>query len=697
MLTIDWRQYNIEVPDRATAEHVAIWDLRPTLTAAQGAGLLHGWWFVRKHPWRLRYLPDDPISTVVADLLDKLAADGRIISWALGIYEPETTAFGGTAAMSVAHELFHHDSHHLLTRAARHDGPALGQRETTALLCSAMLRAAGLDLYEQGDVWEKVAELRPAEPGTVAPERAARLAAAMRRLMTVNVRDLCDPANTGPLVGYDGWVTAFEKAGQALADLSRHGRLTRGLRAVLAHHIIFHANRAGLPAADQSALAALALDTVFTTDRDLASRPATTSETTKVDRMTTLSDNPALSADRLRAELTDRLREQQVLRTPAVEAAFRRTPRHLFLPGVPLDQAYADNPVYTKTTEDGTQISAASQPWIVAGMLEQLAPNPGERILEAGAGTGYNAAIMAAIVGESGHIVTIDIDEDLVDGAREHLAAAGADNVEVILGDGALGHPQRAPYDRIIATVGAFETPTAWLEQLAPGGRLLVPLRLRGTNSRTIAFERGEDRWHSVSSKLAVFMPLRGIGDDARRIVTLTPEEDVTLQVHKDQAVDGHALAGVLDTERHERWTEVLFPPGVLLEWMELWLCLRLDNALMRMNVEPAAKDRGQVTPMFPWGSMATTRGADLAYLAIRPATPPPADGGKLYEIGVIGHGPTGQNLAELVAEQVQIWDTEYRTRTVRFEMPNNPEASDPASGRFVLDRPHHPITVIWE
>lgn len=336
--------------------------------------------------------------------------------------------------------------------------------------------------------------------------------------------------------------------------------------------------------------------------------------------MTTLSDNPALSAEQLRADLADRLHEQKVLRTSAVETAFRQTPRHLFLPGVPLDQAYTDNPVYTKTTEDGTWISAASQPWIVAGMFEQLAPGPGERIMEAGAGTGYNAAIMAAIVGESGHVVTIDIDEDLVDGAREHLAAAGFDNVEVVLGDGALGHFQRAPYDRIIATVGAFEAPTAWLDQLAPGGCLLVPLRLRGTNSRTIAFERGEDRWHSVGSKLAVFMPLRGIGDDARRIVPLTPEEDVTLQVHKDQTVDGHALAGVLDTERHETWTGVFFPPGVPLEWMELWLCLRLDNALMRMNVEPAAKDRGQVTPMFPWGSMAATRGADLAYLAIQPA-----------------------------------------------------------------------------
>jgi protein-L-isoaspartate(D-aspartate) O-methyltransferase len=204
------------------------------------------------------------------------------------------------------------------------------------------------------------------------------------------------------------------------------------------------------------------------------------------------------------------------------------------------------------------------------------------------------------------------------------------------------------------------------------------------------------DRWISPGSELAVFMPLRGIGDDARRIVTLTPEQDVTLQVHKDQTADGQALAGVLDSPRVEEWTGVLFPPRVPFEWMELWLCLRLDNALMRMNVQPQAKERGTVSPMFPWGSMATTSGRDLVYLTIRPA-PPAAHGRKLYEVGVIGHGATSQSLAHQVAEEVLTWDTQYRDRSVRFEMPDAPETADPGAGRFVLDRPHHPITVIWD
>lgn len=235
---------------------------------------------------------------------------------------------------------------------------------------------------------------------------------------------------------------------------------------------------------------------------------------------TTVSDTPASAGD-LRTKLADLLRDRNIVCTPAVDAALRSVPRHLFLPGVPLEEAYADEAVYTKhDNSSGACISAASQPSIMAMMLEQLHLRPGARVLELGAGTGYNAALMAAIVGETGRVSTIDIDEDLVDGARKHLAAAGVPNVEVIVGDGALGHPEGAPYDRVIATVGAFETPPAWLDQLAPHGRLVVPLRLAGAASRSVVFERDQDGWSGRGSEMTVFMPLRGIAEDARRSST---------------------------------------------------------------------------------------------------------------------------------------------------------------------------------
>ncbi|EHR53483.1 protein-L-isoaspartate(D-aspartate) O-methyltransferase [Saccharomonospora amisosensis] len=417
----------------------------------------------------------------------------------------------------------------------------------------------------------------------------------------------------------------------------------------------------------------------------------------------TVSDASTDSADELRAQLADRLVKDGTIRTDAIEAAFRRVPRHLFLPDVALAEAYADEPVYTKYQGDGTRISAASQPKIVAMMLEQLGIQPGERLLELGAATGYNAALMATLTGPSGHVTTVDIDEDLVTSAREHLAAAGNDNVEAVAADGALGHPETAPFDRIIATVGAHEVPAAWLDQLAPGGRLVAPVRLRGCASRSIVFERDQDGWSSLGSEMAIFMPLRGLGDDARRVLDLTgtglSPGDVTLQTHKDNnhATDPDALAGVFDTPAHEVWTGVHFVPMESFEWLDLWLACHLPNPLMRMEVAPAAKDSGLVRPMFPSVAMATTAAdGSLAYLTIRPAEPGP-DGGRRYEAGVIGHGIGGQELAKQVATEIATWDRGFRSATVRFAIPDAPPQPDATASRVVLDRPTKPMTVTWE
>ncbi|MEV7027876.1 methyltransferase, FxLD system, partial [Kitasatospora sp. NPDC093558] len=557
----------------------------------------------------------------------------------------------------------------------------------------AMLRASGLDWYEQGDVWAKFATHRDA-PAPVAPERATILTTAMHHLMRLDTWALT--RDTAPLAQHGGWVHAFQQTGQDLARLARQGVLTRGLRSVLVHHLLFHANRAGLPINHQATMAARALDAVFHSDESPAPSTSTIHTTTKVTDMTTLS-NETGSAEQLRSALTARLLDQGAIRTDAVEAAFRAVPREPFLPGFPLETAYADNPTYTKTDGSGTQISAASQPAIVAMMLEQLAARPGEKIFEAGAGTGLNAAYLSHIVGTDGHVVTVDVDEDLVDGARKHLADAGITNVEAVLGDGALGHPDAAQYDRVIATVSTTEMPTAWLRQVKPTGRIVLPLRLRGTASRVIAFERGESGWVSVDDQLAVFMPLRGSMDDARRTVHLTGEGDVTLQVHKDQdqAVDAELLAGVLDTERHERWTGVTIPAGTTYEFHDLWLALTLPNSIMRMSVARTARDRG-VTPMLPWGAMATVQDGSLAYLTLGDGEPD-SEGRKTYETGIVGHGPDGDALADLVAEQLRVWNAGFRGRTLRIELPDTPVTADPAAGRFVLDRPNHPITVIWE
>lgn len=127
-----------------------------------------------------------------------------------------------------------------------------------------------------------------------------------------------------------------------------------------------------------------------------------------------------------------------------------------------LETAYAPRQVVTKRADDGTAVSSASSPNLVAEMLELLDVQLGHRVLEIGAATGINAALLAELAGPTGQLVTIELDDDLASGARDGLAAAGYHQVEVICGDGALGHPASAPYDRIIVTAGAWDIAPAW-------------------------------------------------------------------------------------------------------------------------------------------------------------------------------------------------------------------------------------------
>ena len=216
------------------------------------------------------------------------------------------------------------------------------------------------------------------------------------------------------------------------------------------------------------------------------------------------------AADRARARLVDGLRDSDRLCSAAVEEAFRAVPRHLFLPGLPLARAYADEAVAVQAV-DGVTTSSASQPSMMAIMLGQLDLRGGHRVLEIGAGTGYNAALMQRIVGPGGRVVAVDIDTDLVDGAARHLADAGVDGVELVCADGALGYAPGAPYDRIVLTVGSGDVRPEWVAQLAPGGRLLLPLALRGTQL-SVALDLGPDGvLRSASINRCAFVRLRGV------------------------------------------------------------------------------------------------------------------------------------------------------------------------------------------
>jgi protein-L-isoaspartate(D-aspartate) O-methyltransferase len=173
--------------------------------------------------------------------------------------------------------------------------------------------------------------------------------------------------------------------------------------------------------------------------------------------------------------MTAELAGYPTLVTDAILDAVGAVPRHLFVPDAALSQAYGVDTVVMHRDEAGVALSSASGLTIVADMLKKLDVRSGHRVLEVGAGTGYNAALLRHLVGPGGAVTTIDILQQAADEARDHLNAAGFDDVTVVHGDGVLGVPDRGPYDRIVVIAGALDLPPAWADQLAPSGRLVVP------------------------------------------------------------------------------------------------------------------------------------------------------------------------------------------------------------------------------
>ncbi len=197
------------------------------------------------------------------------------------------------------------------------------------------------------------------------------------------------------------------------------------------------------------------------------------------------------------------------IRDARVAAAFRAVPRDAFLPGVSAAQVARNEAIVTRWDAAGRPITSSSQPSMMAVMLEQLEVRPGDRILEIGAGTGYNAALLAHLAGSGGHVIAIDIDDEPALQARANLIRSGYTHVEVFQADGMHGWADGAPYDRIIVTASARNLAPAWAAQLDRAGCLVVPLS-SGEMQRSVAFVHDGDHLISRSSVPSAFMPLRG-------------------------------------------------------------------------------------------------------------------------------------------------------------------------------------------
>jgi protein-L-isoaspartate(D-aspartate) O-methyltransferase len=374
--------------------------------------------------------------------------------------------------------------------------------------------------------------------------------------------------------------------------------------------------------------------------------------------------------------LIEQLRKDGHLQSARVAMAMEAVPRELFLPGVPLEEVYRASEAIVTKRLDGVSVSSASAPEVMALMLEQLDPQPGQRVLEIGAGTGYNAALLAHLVGDSGEVITLDIDEDLVLAAREHLQDAGYGRVKVVQTDGALGYPDPRAFDRVILTVASNDIAPAWREQLAqPHGRLVLPLGLRGPQ-RCVAFTHADDHLVTDSVRNCAFIPLRGVlaggsarvplDDDGRRVLT-GGEELLPLTVADIVALLKAPL---------RRWrTRILIGPQELREGLLLWLVTHQPGVYTLWGGPGVPDLFGLVDRAGVHGTLCCLNASGLALLAW--ANDVNGDG-RAGELCVLA--PAGSDaLAEQVAETLKAWDAAGRPLDTQLEIRAYPRGTPAA------------------
>ncbi|MEU7744034.1 methyltransferase domain-containing protein [Nonomuraea sp. NPDC049158] len=203
-----------------------------------------------------------------------------------------------------------------------------------------------------------------------------------------------------------------------------------------------------------------------------------------------------------------------------IKDAVRAVPRHLFIPPVGLvveegepylidreadprtwwDTVYSRSIIVTQLDDGATALSelrgdstsSASAPSTVADLLNHLRPEPGHRVLEVGTGTGYTAALLSHLVGDQGEVTSIEVDPRVAEQAAKNLAASGT-HPRLVIGDGALGHPDREPYDRVHVTCGIRTIPYAWVKQTRPGGVIVLPWHPGYGTSHALRLEVQDD------------------------------------------------------------------------------------------------------------------------------------------------------------------------------------------------------------
>jgi protein-L-isoaspartate(D-aspartate) O-methyltransferase len=358
------------------------------------------------------------------------------------------------------------------------------------------------------------------------------------------------------------------------------------------------------------------------------------------------------------------------------------------VPQASVEEAYADRVVRIKEG-NGQLLSSCSQPAIIAEMLEQLQVDEGHRVLEIGTGSGYTAALLSALAGPRGSVSSIDIEPDLVRDAQEHLSTAGYPAVRALAADGALGDPENAPFDRLLLTVSATDIARAWWEQLAPNGRLVMPLSLKGVQ-KSVAFAREDSILVSETMIDCGFILLRGSDESSDRVLLLNREPPVFLGAESTAHIDASRITQRLLGERPADTTVPLaVHPRDLLGSVTIWLgfkepdCCRLethgDDALELPTITRRSRDY-----RFSFG---LCRDDTIALLDLDD------------KLRVRRFGPDGE-LAKRLAARLVEWDRLGRPGAANLRIVAIPRGTaDPAKLSFAdesLHRRHTTFCLFW-
>jgi protein-L-isoaspartate(D-aspartate) O-methyltransferase len=401
-----------------------------------------------------------------------------------------------------------------------------------------------------------------------------------------------------------------------------------------------------------------------------------------------------------RARLVTELRHRGGILSRSVQDAFARVPRHVFVPEVGAAAAYRDEALVIKCGPDGLPVSSSSQPAMMAIMLDQLGLRPGDRVLEIGTGTGYNAAVMSAVVGPGGKVVSIDIDADLVTRARSSLLAAGYDAVTVLCADGGYGDPAGAPFDRIIVTAGAWDIPPAWLDQLGPGGRLVLPLSIRGIQL-SVGLERSGQAWQSTSACRCGFVRMLGVFAGPETVLRLDEPQALIAQMSDGSPADGPALQRALAGPVTEVPVRAPLANVAELADLDLWLTVASPD-LARLTVLAAPGEWLVFAPLVPFGALVghATDPARLGIAVLLSAEVASGEQKDHAEPGAVlcGLGPGGEDLAVRLAERAREWARLGRPGAGKLQLTVRPASGTypAAPGSLVLRRPSVTIEAGW-